>query len=173
MSISIIEAGLPHPMWTPQLVPGAVFDDDIGVFVLGVTNPSRRDLEEFHGSGRLGVMPHRRIAVFSIVLGRAVDFSIPYHASLVSHTEPPELFEGQERRLLHFHLVDAITGETLQTRASTVSPHLSKVMQRILRRQATEHLPQAGFLTDVQHWNKTYPTPQSVKRISTWSRLGD
>lgn len=173
MSVTKIEVGTPHPMWTPQLHPGATFDDDIGLFVAGVINPSDRDLKEFEGPGRFGLMRHRQIAVFTLVLGEAIDFSVPYHTSFVSRVDPPVQVEADERRLLHFHLVDAASGETLGIRASTVSPHLTKVMQQLLQRQSVNDLSEQSFLTDVQHWDTTYPTPRSVRRASTWSRLGD
>lgn len=173
MSITKIEVGSPHPMWKPQLLPGATFDDDIFLFVAGIINPSDRDFKEFEGPGRFGLMRHRQIAVFTLVLGEAVCFSVPYHTSFVSRVYPPVKAKGDQRRLLHFHLVDAASGETLGIRAATVSPHLTKVIQQLLQRQSVNDLSEQSFVADAQHWNTTYPTPQSVRRASTWSRLGD
>ena len=172
MSGTLISVGNPHPMWLPQCDPGAVFDDDIGMFVVGLPHVSSVTVEEFQGPGRLGYMRHRSIIVLSLILGEVIDFSVPYHASLVERCSPITDFGPGEHRLLQFCLVDASSGETLAMRASTVNSHLSGLLAKAFHEQVANPIAKADFITDTESWNDTYPTGRSARQASTFSRLG-
>jgi len=172
MSVTKISLGQPHPMWTPQYDPGGVFDDDIGIFVVGLPYVSTTTVEEFQGPGRFGYMRHRDIVVLSLILGEVIDISVPYHASLVTRYSSIAEFGPNEHRLLHFCLVHSSTGETMAIRTSTVNPHLSGLLSKAFREQVANPLSEAKFIDDARSWNKSYPTGRSVRRASSFSHLG-
>lgn len=173
MSFTTISIGLPHPMWQPQAVPGATFDDELGLFVIGLPNPKTEEIEEFQGPGRLGLMKHRRISVLTLTFGAAICLSTPYHASRVSRDEAPTPAGTGEHRLLQLCLVDAATGMTVSMRAATLSPHVTAMLQHDVCQQVANPISLNDFLRDVHDWDSTYPTERSVIRASTWCRLGD
>lgn len=173
MSFTTISVGLPHPMWRPQAVPGAAFDDELGLFVIGLPNPTTAEIEEFMGPGRFGLMKHRRISVATLTFGAVICLSTPYHASHISRDETPTPADAGEHKLLQLCLVDAPTGETISMRASTISPHVTAMLQRHICQQFTNPISLNEFLEDVHDWDSTYPTERSVIRASTWCRLGD
>lgn len=173
MPFTMISVGLPHPIWQPQADSGATFDDELGLFVIGLPDPTTEEIKEFQGPGRFGLIKHRRISVVTLNLGPAIGLSTPYHASLISRDEAPTLAGSGEHKLLQLCLVDAATGETVSIRASTLSPHVTAMLQRHVCQQFADPISMDDFLADVQDWDSTYPTPRSVIRASTWCRLGD
>lgn len=40
MSITMINVGLPHPLWKPQAESGGAFNDDLGLLVIGLPQPT-------------------------------------------------------------------------------------------------------------------------------------
>lgn len=173
MSFTMISVGLPHPMWQPQADPGATFDDELGLFVIGLPDPTTEEIKEFQGPGRFGLMKHRRISVITLTLGAAIRLSTPYHASLISRDEAPTLADTGEHRLLQLCLVDAATGMTISMRAATLSPHVTAMLQHDVCQQVANPISLNDFLGDVHDWDSTHPTPRSVIRASMWCRLGD
>lgn len=172
MSITMLRVGNTHPMWVPQSLPGAVFDDDIGMFVIGMTKPEPRNIAAFEGRGKFGIMCHRRITVMSLIMSDVIDVSVPYHASLVERDAPPSAVIASGRRLLSFCLVDAPTGEIIDMRASTISPHLTKVLDKTVRTQIASPISEENFIDDARDWARAYPTARSVRLASTFSKLG-
>ena len=173
MSITMINIGQPHPMWRPQARGGASFNDELGLFVIGLPDPTPAEKTEFQGPGRFGLMKHRRISVFTLMFGSTIRLSTPYHASHIGRDEAPTLAGTGEHRLLNLCLVDAPTGEVVSMRASTISPHVTAMLQRQVCQHVANPISVNDFLGDVQDWDSTYPTPRSVIRASTWCGLGD
>lgn len=173
MSITMISIGLPHPMWRPQAEGGASFNDDLGLLVIGLPKPTPEEVETFQGPGRFGLMKHRHISVFTLMFGSTICLSTPYHASHIGRDEAPLLAGVGEHKLINLCLVDAPSGEVISMRASTLSPHVTSMLQRHICQQVTNPIPLNDFLGDVQDWNSTYPTQRSVIRASTWCQLGD
>lgn len=173
MSITMINVGLPHPMWRPQAEGGASFNDDLGLLVIGLPNPTPAESHEFQGPGRFGLMKHRRISVLTLTFGSTICLSAPFHASHIGRDEAPSLAHTGEHKLLNLCLVDAPTGEVVSMRASTISPHVTAMLQRHVCQQVANPISVNDFLSEVQDWDSTYPTPRSVIRSSTWCRLGD
>ncbi len=172
MSITMLRVGNTHPMWIPQSLPGAVFNDDIGMFVIGMTKPELRNVAAFEDRGKFGIMCHRRISVMSLIIGDVIDVSVPYHASLVDRDTPPSPVIGSDHRLLSFCLVDAPTGTIIDMRASTISPHLTKVLDKTVRAQIASPISEEDFIGDARDWTRAYPTARSVRLASTFSKLG-
>ena len=173
MSITMINVGLPHPLWRPQAECGAAFNDDARLLVVGLPKPTPEEVEAFQGPGRFGLMKHQGISVYTLLFGSTFCLSTPYHASLIGRDEMPSLAEAGEHKLLTFCLVDAPTGATIALRASTISPHLTAMLQRHVCQQFANPISKNDFLGDVKDWNSTYPTQRSVIRASTWCQLGD
>ncbi len=173
MSVTMINVGNPHPLWSPQKSAGAAFHDDSGLFIVGLPAPTHEEMDAFQGPGRLGLMKHRRILILTLLFGHAVRLESPYHASLTDRLAAPSLSRAGEHRLLNLCLVDAPTGETVSMRASTISPHLTEMLQRHICRQVANPISMSDFESDLQDWDAAYPTSRSVIRASTWCKLGD
>ena len=118
-------------------------------------------------------MKHRRISVLTLTFDSTICLSAPYHASHIGRDDAPSLADAGEHKLLNLCLVDAPTGEVVSMRASTISPHVTALLQRHVCQQAANPISLNDFLSDVRDWDSTYPTPRSVIRASTWCRLGD
>jgi len=173
MSITMINVGQPHPLWTPQADAGLCSSDDLGLFVLGLPNPTKTQIGEFQGPGRFGLMKHRRISVLTINFGSTISRTAAYHASLVDRDETPTLARAGEHKLLTFCLVDAPTGETISLRTSTISPHLTAMFQRHVCQQFVNPISMSDVHRDFKDFLLTYPTEQAFIRASTWCQLGD
>ncbi len=173
MSLTMISVGLPHPMWRPQAEGGASFNDDLGLLVIGLPKPTPTEVEAFQGPGRFGLMKHRRISVFTLMFGSIVRLSTPYHASHIGRDEAPSLAGAGEHRLLNMCLVDAPSGEVISMRASTLSPHVTAMLQRHICQQFANPISLNDFSGDLQDWDSSYPSSRSVIRASTWCQLGD
>jgi len=173
MSITMINVGLPHPLWKPQAESGGAFNDDLGLLVIGLPQPTPDEVEAFQGPGRFGLMKHRGITIYTLIFGSIICISTPYHASLLRRPEKPSLAGAGEHKLLTMCLVDAPTGEVIAIRTSTISPHVTAMLQQHVCQQVTNPISQNNFLGNFQDWDSTYPTPRSVIRASTWCRLGD
>lgn len=173
MSITMINVGQPHPLWKPQADAGGAFNDDLGLVVIGLPSPTHAEMDEFKSLGRFGLMKHRRISVYTLVFGQAILVSTPYHASLIGRVDAPAPTGAGEHKLLVLCLVDAPTGETASLRASTISPHLTKMLQHHVCQEVANPISLGDVVRDFQDWKSTYPTPRSVIRASTWCRLGD
>jgi hypothetical protein len=173
MSITMINVGLPHPLWRPQAKCGAAFNDDTGLLVIGLPKPTCEEIAAFQEPGRFGLMKHRDIFIYTLLFGTTFCLSTPYHASHISRDETPSLAGVGEHKLLMMCLVDALTGETISIRTSTLSPHLTAMLQRHVCQQVANPISPNDALGDFQNWNSTYPTQRSVIRASTWCQLGD
>ena len=173
MSVTMINVGCPHPLWHPQADAGAAFHDDAGLFVVGLPRPTREEMDAFQGPGRFGLMRHRSILVLTVLFADAIRLSTPYHASLISRDAAPSLSGVGEHKLLNMCLVDAPTGVTVSMRASTISPHLTKMLQRHVCQQFENPISLSDYKREIHDWDVTYPTPRSVIRASTWCKLGD
>jgi hypothetical protein len=173
MSVTWISVGLPHPMWRPQKHGGAAFNDELGLFVIGLPSPTVEEVSEFQGPGRFGLMRHRRISILTLTFGSTICLSTPYHASHVGRDEAPTPAGTGEHKLFNLCLVDAPTGGTVSMRASTISPHVTAMLQHHVCQQFANPISMDELLADRQDWDSAYPTPRSVVRASTWCRLGD
>lgn len=173
MSITMINVGQPHPLWRPQAEYGAAFNDDLGLLVIGLPKPTREEIATFQGPGRFGLMKHRDILIYTLMFGTNFCISTPYHGSQLSRYETPSFAGVGEHKLLTMSLVDALTSETNSIRVSTLSPHLTAMLQHHICQQVANPISPNDFLGDFQNWNSTYPTQRSVIRASTWCRLGD
>jgi hypothetical protein len=172
VTITAISVGEVMPLWTPQPSPGAAFDDELGMFAVGLPEIEATTVKNFFSPGKLGLMRHRTLIILTLVVEGVIDVSMPYHASLISRMEPPAGAHLKEHRLLKFCLVDAPTGVVRAIRASTVDPRLTNLLQTALCRQVQAPIAPMEFLDDVLDWNHCYPTPRAVRRASTFSRLG-
>jgi len=173
MSITMINIGLPHPLWRTQAESGAAFNDDTGLLVIGLPKPTPEEAEAFQGPGRFGLMKHRGISIYTLMFGTTFCISTPYNASFIRRDKTPSVAGVVEHKLLMMCLVDALTGETISIRTSTLSPHLTAMLQRHVCQQVANPISPNDAVKDCQNWNSTYPTQRSVIRASTWCQLGD
>lgn len=172
MSITTISIGDKLPIWIPQPRAGATFNDDVGIFVAGFPRLQPSQIAAFDGAAKFGIMQHRQIAILTLVIGDVLDTSVPYHASLITRDEPPSPVSDAEHRLLFFCLVDSMTAEVANLRAATISPHVSGILYRTVRSQVANPISEEDFIADAQDWNNTYQTARSVRRASSFSKLG-